>query len=270
MYLGWHIDVRNIAKGIGELIDWIVSTEFWTAHVEPHPVRALLVVISATGAMVLALVLWSKRNQKIVDNSKQAKTAQHTAAYYRNKLKAPDAHLQTRDKKQFKRCDPLPDGLVPKAALEQVVWNWSYCRYVASLIDRDAIATERACGHAKRPVRRAVRKAFMEAEAAVPDKCRVWLEYVDRKGRPRDKYRFTYGIDEILAAVPEPVAKAARLLEQQKFKCAKCGKDPDDGVLFELSPDGAHAWCDECAIGDRAAEAIRGAMEKQDPFVQEA
>ena len=266
MYLGFHVNMKDVAAGIDELVRRLTATDFWQAYVEPHPVRALLVLIAAFSLIVAVLSIRNAAVRKALDADRRVAAARHTAAYYKNKLKRPDTELKIRDRKTFRKCDPLPDGMVKPAMIEQMIWNWSYCRYVAGLIDRDAIATEKACERAKGYVRREVRRAYVSAESAVPDRCRIWVSYIDKKGRRRDRYRFTYTIEEVMAKAPLRIRKAAILLEEQGFRCAKCGKDPDDGVLFELSPDGEQAWCDGCAIGSRAADAIRESMANRQPM----
>lgn len=260
MYLSYHVDMREMAGAFGRLAEKLTQSEFWKTQVEPHPIRAIAVLAGTVAAFLFILSMRNRHVRKLVGSNKKVQAALHATAYYKNKLKAPDAYLETRDRKQFRKCEPLEDGLVSATSLEQIAWNWCYCRYVAGMIRRDAEAAEKAAAREKRPVRREIRRAFQSAEAAVPDLCRIWVDYIDKKGRRRDRYRFTYRIDEIMAAVPEPVRKAAELLERQGFKCAKCGKDPDDGVLFELSPDGKEAWCDECSVGNMAKDAIRAAM----------
>lgn len=257
-------DGRNkILEALDRAIDAATRSAFWTEYVEPHPIRAVFILSAIVMAILGILSLHSKAVVKMVNSDRKARAAAQTAAYYRNKLKPPEIKIMTRDRKQFKRCDPLRDRLISAESLEQVAWNWSYCRYVASLISADAEAAYKGCESSKRPIRKSVRKSFGSAMDAVPDKCRVWLKYVNKKGRVRDTYRFVYDPAEILDAVPGETRKAIRLLAFQDFRCAKCGKDPDDGVLFGLSPDGNAAWCDECAVGEQAARTIRETMARK-------
>lgn len=256
-----RIDAMKILEALAGLLQraagWLMATEFWESWVAPYPVQASL---AGTAILVLALMAQSARTKAVaryLAADRHAQAARRASDYYRNKLRDPDASLEIHDKKLFRRCDPLRDGMVPAESLEKMAWDWSWCRYVAGLIASDAEESKASCASTRRCVRRDVKKSFRDAARDIPDKCRVWLAYIDKKGRRRDTYRFTYEPDEVLARVPADTREAVRLLEAQGFRCAKCGRDPDDGTGWQLSPDGSAAWCDECGVQALAADAIQ-------------
>lgn len=245
---------------------WFSKTSLWNNIIRPHPVLSgTLLILAMMLGCAMATEL-KKRRDRILAADRRSVTARRTCDYYKNKLKAPDAKIETCDKKQFRRCEPLRDGMVPDQALQAMAWNWCYCQFVSSLIERDADMTIKASQAARHCVRREVKRQFQDALAEVPDKCRVWLSYIDPKGRTRGTYRFTYEPEEIIAAVSPDVSKTIAKLMSQGFRCAKCGRDMDDGIPYVMDPDTNKAICDECAVSKLASKKIREAM---DPFRNE-
>lgn len=243
-----------------ELWQRLSETPFWKETVAAHPWRTAAVLAAAVTAVCVAMSLKSRREDKILASDRRAIDARRACGYYRNKLRVPDIRLTTRDRKQFRKCDPLHDGLAPKEALRNMAWDWCYCRYVASLIDADAAAAMKKSAGAPRCVRREVKKLYREAAAGVPDLCRIWLAYVDPKGRERSEYRFTYRPEEILEAAGPETCNGVKALIGQEFECAACGKDPDDGDPYEWDNGTAKTICASCSVSKAASENIKAAM----------